>query len=310
MTHPYATVEYAGSLPHIGEALEVPEWDAQVLVRATPGGERRDATGPYPLSVIARDADLAAGLERLRAAGLVSVVLVFDDRLRSATSAMETAFDVARPFKSHFLYDRSLGPLALGKHHRYELRRALTRVEVGEFALADHLPAWEQLYGQLAARHGFGGLHAFPAVHHQVLAAMPGLRAFGAFIAGELVSAHLFVTHDGYAVSHLAASAVEGYQTGAAYAVNDLAVTALTDCDVINFGGGAGLGEDTADGLVRFKKGFSNRTAPSWLCGKVLDRAGYQTLAAGHGDQGFFPAYRGARAQVQASTSQPFSQTR
>ena len=304
MTHPYAAAAYAMSLPHIGEPFDVPEWDAQVLVRPTPLGERRDATGAYPLSVVARDADLEAGLQRLRAAGLVSVVLVFDDLLRPTSSALEAAFDVARPFKSHFLYDRSLGPLALSKHHRYELRRALARVEVSEIVLGDHLPAWEALYGQLAARHGFTGLHAFPAAHHQALARLPGLRAFGAFIAGELVSAHLFVTHDGYAVSHLAASAVEGYQTGAAYAVNDLAVTALTDCDVINFGGGAGLGEDPADGLVRFKKAFSNRTAPSWLCGKVLDRAGYQNLAAGYGDNGFFPAYRGARAQEPADADQ------
>jgi hypothetical protein len=219
-------------------------------------------------------------------------------------ASMEAAFDVARPFKSHFLYDRSLGSLALGKHHRYELRRALARVEVSEIILADHLGEWRSLYGQLAARHGFTGLHAFPTVHHEALARLPGVRAFGAFVAGRLVSAHLFVTHDGYAISHLAASAAEGYETGAAYAVNDFAVTALTDCDVINFGGGAGLGEDPMDGLVRFKKGFSNRSAPSWLCGKVLDRAGYETLAAGCGDNGFFPAYRGARAQEPVDADQ------
>jgi len=304
MTHPYAMEDYAKSLPHIGEPLGVPEWGAWVQVRPTPLGERRDAAGPYPLTVVQRGADLQAGLGRLSAAGLVSVILVLDDRLRPDMGSMEAAFDIARRFKSHFLYDRNLGPLSLGKHHRYELRRALARVEAREIVLSDHLPAWQALYGQLAARHGFAGLHAFPAAHHLTLARLPGLRAFGAFIAGRLVSAHLFVTHDGYAISHLAASAVEGYETGAAYAVNDLAIAALDDCDVINFGGGAGMGEDPADGLVRFKKGFSNRTAPSWLCGKVLDRAGYDALAAGYGDNEFFPAYRGARAQEPADAHQ------
>lgn len=304
MTHPYATEVYARSLTHIGAPLCVPEWDTQVLVRPTPHGARQDISGPYPLSVVRRGADLKAGLERLTTAGLVSIVLVFDDRLRPDLCVLEAAFDFARPFKSHFLYDRSLGPLALGKHHRYELKRALARVEVREIVLTDHLSAWKQLYGQLAARHGFAGAHVFASIHHQTLARLPGLRAFGAFIAGRLVSAHLFVTHEGYAISHLAASAPEGYETSAAYAVNDLAVAALTDCEVINFGGGAGLGEDPADGLVRFKKGFSNRAAPSWLCGKVLDRAGYDALAAGFGDNGFFPAYRGARAQEPADAHQ------
>jgi len=293
MTHPYATAAYAKSLPHIGEAFEVPEWRTSVLVRPIAGGKRRDAIGPYPLTVLAPDADIDGGLQRLRAAGLVSVVLVTDDRPRPDMDG--AALDVARPFKSHFLHDRSVGPLALGKHHRYEVKRALARVEVAKIALGDHLQAWSALYGQLAARHGFAGLHAFPAAHHETLATLPGLRAFGAFLEGRLVSAHLFVTHQSHAISHLAASSAEGYETGAAYAVNHLAVTALTDCEIINFGGGAGLGEDPSDGLVRFKRGFSNRVAPSWLRGAILDHDAYRNLAADYGETGFFPAYRGAR---------------
>lgn len=295
MTHPYGLHAYARSLAHVGEPLAVPEWDSHVLVRPTPDGRGRDALGPYPLAVIAQGSDLAAGLERLKAAGLVSVVLVLDEQLRPALEALDAALDFARPFKSHHLLDRRLGGLAYGKHHRYEIRRALARVEVSEIALGDHLRAWETLYGELAVRHGLAGLHAFPAAHHQAMARLPGLRTFGAFVEGRLVSAHLFVTHEGYAVSHLAASAVEGYGTGAAYAVNDIAATALLDCEVINFGGGAGFNEDPADGLVRFKKGFSNSAAPSYLCGKVLDRAAYDALSAGFADSGFFPAYRGSR---------------
>jgi len=304
MSHPYASLAYARSLAHVGEACAVPEWGGHVLARPTPHGAARDAMGPYPLTVIAPGADLAAGLARLTDQGLVSVVLVLDDRLRPEMAALAQAFDFVRPFKSHFLHDRRVGALDLGKHHRYELRRAQARVEAREIALGDHLAAWQTLYGELAARHGLGGLHAFPAAHHAALATLPGVRTFGAFVEDRLVSAHVFVTHDGYAVSHLAASAIEGYETGAAYAVNALAIEALTDCDTINFGGGAGLGEDPADGLVRFKKGFSNRTAPAWLCGKVLDPASYATLSAGFAASGFFPAYRGQRVQEPADAHQ------
>lgn len=302
MTHPYATAAYAESLPHIGEAFAVPEWGTCVLVRSIDGGRFRDAIGPYPLTVLAADADVHAGLERLRAAGLVSVVLVTDDRPLGAAS--DAPFAVARPFKSHFVYDRRLGPLTLGKHHRYEVKRALSRVEVREIALADHRERWRALYVQLAARHGFAGLHAFPTAHHDALAALPGLRAFGAFVQDRLVSAHLFVTHQGDAISHLAASSPEGYETGAAYAVNDLAVRALTACQTINFGGGAGLGEDPADGLVRFKRGFCNRIAPSWLRGAILDQTVYRTLAQGREETGFFPAYRGAPVREPSDADQ------
>ena len=295
MIHPYAGEAYARSLAHIGAALAVPEWGGHVLVRSTPCGTREDAIGPYPLTVLAADADVAGGLARLKAAGLVSVVLVLDDRLRPAMSALEIASATVRRFKSHYVHDRSLGAFAYGKHHRYELRRALARVVVSEISLADHLPDWEALYGELVARHGLGGLHAFPRLHHEALASLAGLRTFGAFVEGQLVSAHLFVTHDGHAMSHLAASAPEGYQTGAAYAVNDLALAELTDCAVINFGGGAGTGDDPADGLVRFKKGFSNSVEPSYLFTAVLDDDAYRALSADRAGTAFFPAYRGPR---------------
>jgi hypothetical protein len=97
-------------------------------------------------------------------------------------------------------------------------------------------------------------------------------------------------------MSHLAASSEAGYRNGAAYALNALAIEALTDCDLVNFGGGAGAVDDPADGLVRFKKGFSNRITDSWLCGAVLDAEAYRVLSAGRADDGFFPAYRGKPA--------------
>jgi len=295
VTHPYASEAYARSLAHSGAAFAVPEWGGHVLTRPIAGGARRDVTGPYPLAVLAADADVRGGLARLGAARLVSAVLVVDDRLRPGLDRMEAAFGSVRRFKSHFVHDRTQGPPAYDKHHRYEIRRAAGRVEAREIELARHLPAWIALYDELSARHGLGGVHAFPALHHETLAQLPGVRAFGAFLEGELVSAHIFVTDAGYAVSHLAASSPEGYRNGAAYAVNALAIEALTDCEAINFGGAAGAGDDPNDGLVRFKKGFSNHIAASWLCGAILDAEAYGALSAGVGDNGFFPAYRGPR---------------
>lgn len=304
MSHPYASEAYVGGLAHIGVPFAVPEWGGHVLVRPTPCGTREDAAGPYPLTVMTPDADVAAGLARLRAAGLVAVVLVLDDRLRPPMALLTGATATLRRFKSHHVHDRSLGPFAYGKHHRYEIRRARTRVTVAEITLADHLPDWERLYGQLTARHGLGGLHGFSSGHHAMLAGLPGVRTFAAFVEDRLVSAHLFVTHDGHAMSHLAASSAEGYQTGAAYAVNDLALDELSDCGVINFGGGAGTGDDPADGLVRFKKGFSNSLEPSYLFSAILDDDAYAALSAGHADTGFFPAYRGPRQQERSDEHQ------
>ncbi|RZL86427.1 MAG: hypothetical protein EOP73_31795, partial [Variovorax sp.] len=214
VTHPYATLDYALSLPHVGEPIEIAEWDSFVLARALPDGRGVDATGAYPVATISPEADLAAGLDRLAKAGLVSLVMVVETHLRPSLDRLDTAFDSVRPFKTHHVHDRRIGPPAYGKHHRYELRRALAKVEVCEIALADHLEAWIVLYDGLAARHALAGLHAFPRRHHETLARLPGVRTFAAFIDGVLASAHIFVAHHGHAMSHLAASSAQGYAAG------------------------------------------------------------------------------------------------
>lgn len=293
MSHPYGTARYAKSLPHVGAPLAVPEWDSHVLIRPVAGGYQ-DAVGPYPVTAIMPDADVEAGLARLATAGLVSIVLVVDDALRPSMDAL-AAFDFATPFKTHHLHDRVL-PFAYGKHHRYEIKRARGQVQAREIALADHFDDWQRLYGELRERHDLSGVHAFPETHFRRLSDLAGIRMFGAFAEDGLVSAHLFVTHGDHAVSHLAASNVRGYKLGAAYAVNDAALEGLGGCRTINFGGGAGSDDDSSGGLARFKAGFSNRTASSLLCGKVLNRPAYEKLSAGAVTGGFFPAYRGLKS--------------
>ena len=304
MSHPYATGEYAAGLAHMGAPFAVPEWGCHVLLRATPCGRRLDAAGPYPIAVIEQGADLEAGLDRLRAAGAVSIIVVVDDYLRPALAALESAFDFLRPFKSQYLHDRALGPLTLNKHHRYEVRKALAEVSASEIRLQDYRDDWLALYGALAERHGVDGVHAFPTAYHDALLKIAGLRAFGGFVDGRLVSAHVFMTHERYAISHLAASSPEGYDARAAYAVNNQAIADLADCDVINFGGAAGHQDNADDGLARFKRGFSNRTASSYLCGKVLDPEAYDALSFGFDGSGFFPAYRGHQRGASADDHQ------
>jgi hypothetical protein len=289
MTHPYGTERYAKSLPHVGEPFAVPEWDSHVLIRPAAGGHQ-DAIGPYPVTAIMPDADVEAGLARLAAAGLVSIVLVIDDALRPPVDALG-AFDFAKPFKTHHLHDRT-EPFTYGKHHRYEIKRARGHVQAREIALADHFDDWQRLYGELQKRHDLSGVHAFPETHFRLLSDLAGNRMFGAFADDELVSAHLFVTHGDHAISHLAASNARGYKLGAAYAVNDAALEGLDGCRTINFGGGAGSGDDPSGGLARFKAGFSNCTVSSLLCGKVLDRPVYESLSADAATTDFFPAYR------------------
>jgi hypothetical protein len=55
---------------------------------------------------------------------------------------------------------------------------------------------------------------------------------------------------------------------------------------------------------VRFKRGFCNQIAPSWLRGAILDQTVYRTLAQGREVTGFFPAYRGAPVREPSDADQ------
>jgi hypothetical protein len=292
MIHPYATDTYARALSHWGEVCPVPEWGCHVIVRDVL--DCSDATGTYPIAVMAPDADLAGGLERLRRLGFVSVTLVLDDFHRPPLDDLRAHFHVVRSFKTHYIR-RNAQSFAYEKHHRYEVNRALKTATVRRFELGSHMLEWCALYGHLIKRHGLAGVHDFPWSHFQALQQMSGTTAIGAWSGGTLVSAHIWVSDGQYVHSHLAASSPDGYEAGAAYAVYDASVRHFADTELLNFGGGAGTASESHDGLARFKRGFANEEAPAYICGAILDHGRYDELVRQKGmppDTLFFPLYR------------------
>jgi hypothetical protein len=291
LRHPYARTDYAEALAFAGAPLDVPPWSSGVVVRDIVGNAGRDATGPYPRTVLPADADLQSGLDQLAASGLVSVVLATDPLAGARPERLATAFDLCRPFKIHQTIERARG-YAPDKHHRYEIRRAQARCVVETVSLSDRLADWRALYGGLVARHDIGGLAAFSDVHFAALAKMPDFEVFAATVGGEIAAMAIWFEHEGLACNHLGASNALGYANGASYALYAAAIERFGACDVIDLGAGAGVADDPSDGLVRFKRGFANAQATSWLCGAVLDEGRYRALGAGRPPEGFFPAYR------------------
>lgn len=287
--HPYATDAYADALSFVGPAVSTPEWSGFVLARPIDGGGV-DALGPYPRTPLPPTTDLAAGLERLRGGGLVSVVLVPDPLLTPDNGRLAAAFEVCRPFKTHLLVDRARA-FAPSKHHRDEIRRGIRRCVVETVSLARELETWRALYNRLVARHEIVGVANFPDHYFEVLAGMKSITAFAAHVGGEIAAMSLWVEHAGVAISHLAAANELGYANSANYALYATAIEHFADAAVIDLGGGAGHDDNPEDGLFQFKRGFANAEAVAMICGAILDREEYGRLSAGRTTT-FFPAYR------------------
>src|SRR5262245_44454728 len=168
--------------------LDVPERRTAVLRRAIPGTKWEDALGCYPLSLIDREADLKGGLERLRAAGLVSVALVPDPVTGPVLPALRGAFPIYRRFKTHYLIDRALPARRIPATHRRWIRKALRECQVSVVSLGNSLSEWERLYQGTIVRHAITGLQKFSPAYFAALAGMPEVESFAAQASGKTVA--------------------------------------------------------------------------------------------------------------------------
>jgi hypothetical protein len=302
----YASLAYAQSLSHVGRPVAVAEWGTAVLLRDIDGAPNRfDAMGPYPLCTLGPAADIPAGLARLRAMGAVSLVMVADPVCGPDASVLSPHFPLCRPFKTHHVIDRRLGPVLPSKHHRDRIRRGARHATTALVSLRDSAwqAHWCSLYAGLIEKRRITGLQAFPAASFEQLAHLPreNLLAFAARAPdGEVLAMQLWIRHGDCAYSHLTATSEAGYRVGATYAVYAAAIDHMADCRVLDLGGGAGHLDDPNESLAAFKRGFANATVMTSLCGAVLDEAAYAALSDGRSDA-FFPAYRAPAAALQAA---------
>ena len=294
----YGSADYIRSLVDFGAPRRLAHADGWVLERALPGtGDSRDACGPYPLFACRDWARLGDDLEELRAAGLVSLVLVADPLSKPPADLLPTLFpDLCRPWKDHYLVDLRSTTEFGSTHHRRNARRfrrhaAVTVVDEPRAAL----DAWCDLYDKLTDRHGITGMARFSRRAFARQLELPGALLLRAeTCAGYTAGLQIWLTEGDHAWHHLSAYGRDGYRWGgASYAMIQTALNVLQGrgLRVADLGAGAGLKADPGDGLSRFKKGWATATAPAWLCGVILDPARYNELR-GHHDTNFFPAYR------------------
>ena len=312
----YHRREYAQALADFGTPRWLPHGQGWILLRRIPGGDGAvDAAGCYPLFACRDWSRLGEDLAGLRAAGVVSLVLVTDPLAGARSDDLRRAFGaVARPFKPHRVADLSVPVAAFAAaHHRRHwrrFRRAGGRVAVCERPL-EYLADWLRLYDGLVRRHGISGPARFSATSFRRQLALPGLLAVRAELDGRVVAMQLWLREGDCAWYHLGAADAAGYRSGASHALMGETLSRLAGGGVrlADLGAGAGLRPAPGDGLDRFKAGWSNTVRWAWLCGAVLDPGRYAELCRRAGVPprgGYFPAYRDPhRSRLVTGTAAP-----
>ncbi|MEP7113982.1 MAG: GNAT family N-acetyltransferase, partial [Ilumatobacteraceae bacterium] len=181
-------------------------------------------------------------------------------------------------------------------NRRKKIRRVLTRVDVEECSNVEAvLPALRTLYDRLVERHSITGIRALSPSAFTKQLTTPGTVLFRADHGGRTVGVTVWYVQENVAYGHLAAFSDEGYQLGASYALDWVALEALSHrVQWLDFGGGAGVEAGIDDGLTRYKRGWSTGTRLTYFCGRILNAEAYARLtsAASHPRSGYFPAYR------------------
>jgi hypothetical protein len=304
----YAHDSYVQSLAEFGSLVRLGGSGVSLLSRAIPGSPWRDAVGAYPL-LVCDDFDALRQDFLDLGSSLVSVACVLDPFSTPSPAVLADVFDVAIPFKTHYVVDLR-APLQLRRHHRRYVSKALAAVEV---QVAEQPVAWAsewaELYGHLVGRHRISGIQAFsPRALGQQLA-VPGCLYFRAVRDGSAVGGLVCYLDRGVAYAHLISATGHGQELRAQYA---LYATALEYCRTkvawFLLGGVPGPSDEESGGLAFFKAGWATGTLPAYLCGRILEPGRYRELCARRQKvEGppYFPEYRAPVRLDSASTARP-----
>ncbi len=294
----YLAPTYAASLAHVGQPVYLEESGAWAIARPIAASAQLDLVGCYPLMACRHWEHIVTDLQSL-APQYVSFTMVSDPLGAYSHDMLSAAFpDLCRPFKRHFLVDLQ-GDYAthFSSNHVRNARKARKVLDIERVVSPEEtLDDWSRLYQHLIERHAIRGAAAFSRAAFSMKLQTPGIVVYKASLGDEVAGMVLFYQMGGHVYYHLAAYTEAGYTSKASFGIFQQAFADFSaeGLAVVNLGGGAGLEEDAADGLTRFKRGWASTTAPAYLCGRILDHGAYRELLAamppGQGD--FFPAYR------------------
>lgn len=295
----YADPAYAASLAEHGRPLALPASGATVLLVPIAGTDRVDAVAPYPLLSCPWPEHLADDLAIVAAAGAVTLTAVLDPMRPLPPPESLARFDLARPFKRHFVTALDDGEHVPSRGHRRSVARSRARVTVEVVAGSATDPdRWWALWQGLVRAAGLTGMRAPSRDAFARQLALDGAMTQWAEVDGAPVAAQIALVTPDAAYAHVAVSDPVGRATAAMHALDAVLLDrARGAVPAVHWGGTAGA-HDADDGLAAYKRGWSNRVRQAWLVGAVLDRAAHAALGGRLplDPAAWFPAWRAPRA--------------
>ena len=294
----YLSPIYAESLAEFGTPYRLSKSGGWILKRPIFNLSYLDGMGCYPFFDCQDWSKLHLDLNNL-ADELISLAVVSDPFGNYDREYLERCFtDVCFPYKQHFVTDLSESPETfISSHHLKYVNKSLNKigVEICE-SPTDFLNDWIELYGNLVKKHNIKGMSAFSRQSFTQQFLVPGIVVFRAYYQNQTIGMILCYVQGENVYCHLGSYNALGYKYMASYAIVWTIIQHFADRGLkyVNIGAGAGIKGNAADGLNKFKQGWSNCTRTAYFCGRIFDRDKYADILRVKEipKTDYFPAYR------------------
>ena len=270
----YLHRKYAESLSEFGQPVYLPNCEGWILKRRIPGTEYYDAMGCYPLFMCKDWSKLHLDLESIKEE-IICISIVTGPFVEPNKLDLKSCFaDVLIPFKKHYttLLSQPIEGYA-SKHHLRYSSRSLRHIKVKQSLGTDRaLADWNDIYSNLIKRHNLSGIHAFSTDSFKKQFKVPGLIIFTALCDNKTVGMILWYVQNKIGYYHLGAYTDLGYELRASFGLFRHSIEYFQEMGLtsLNLGSGAGIKASEADGLSRFKKGWSNEIRTSFFLRKNI----------------------------------------
>ena len=193
------------------------------------------------------------------------------------------------PLKEHFIYDPSLGPITLSRKSRSNLRKGSRSWLPADANSEEGWDAFVRLSRAFVSNRKIaGGFYDFGDGHFHLLSRLGDVLLFGVRDPSEWGAMACGARHAAeFHLMHIRISAL-GYRSCASYVLMEEVIRYCASNRLSLFMGGLRHGAD--EGLLRFKKRWTNKTLPAWFLRVVIRPDVYRLLAIPGNP--FFPGYR------------------
>jgi hypothetical protein len=304
MQKAYRSKQYADCFLDLGESYRLANTDSYLIKKPFKDGYY-DLYSPYPILDFHKKQafshiDLISDISSISDGNILAATIITNPLLKWEEIPVGDdpwCWSYCKKYKTHYYIDFK-NDLDLPTNHKRNIKKALNKLEIRINLTKtpdQKAESFTSMYKNLVEKHSISGFADFSDDYFRQLFKVPGILLAEAFCKGsdEPCGQITYLLDGDYAYYHLAAYNSQGYANNASFGIMYSMINYFKELGIskLLLGSYPGNIETEDNGLLRFKRGFSNSSRQNFILGKILNKSKYNEFSQGKSGE-FFPLYR------------------